>query len=197
MEPVANVRWDWLVNTIQFWERDGFRYVEVPWLVSKEAIEHTFKGQANPIFQGRYPVGSGEQSFLQMQMEGKLEPGKYITMTPCFREETHLSDITQPHFMKVELYVTLDITHNSAPHHKIAWFLARDAIYQMEKLIQFTKCEKNFEVLKTDEGYDAMFNGVEVGSYGIREHNGHQWLYGTGLAEPRFSTLVRKAMWVR
>jgi len=44
---------------------------------------------------------------------------------------------------------------------------------------------------RTAIGWDLNLYGQEIGSYGIRKLGGHHWVYGTGLAEPRFSTLVQ------
>jgi hypothetical protein len=30
-------------------------------------------------------------------------------------------------------------------------------------------------------------NDIEIGSYGMREYENFKWIYGTGMAEPRFS----------
>lgn len=38
---------------------------------------------------------------------------------------------------------------------------------------------------------DIVFRGIELGSYGIREHKYLKWVYGTGLAEPRFSNVLQ------
>ena len=47
--------------------------------------------------------------------------------------------------------------------------------------------------VKTDEGYDLEINGIEVGSYGARYHAKiGWWAYGTGLAEPRYTTAMNK-----
>ena len=53
-------------------------------------------------------------------------------------------------------------------------------------------CDREVERVKTAEGYDLQIGGVEVGSYGVRSHRGFKWAYGTGLAEPRFSTVARR-----
>jgi hypothetical protein len=48
------------------------------------------------------------------------------------------------------------------------------------------------EERSTSEGIDLYLNGIEVGSYGIRKHNSYQWVYGTGLALPRFDKALNK-----
>lgn len=45
---------------------------------------------------------------------------------------------------------------------------------------------------KVDYGYDLLLSGIEVGSYGFREYKNNKWIYGTGLAEPRFSQAFEK-----
>ena len=47
--------------------------------------------------------------------------------------------------------------------------------------------ESKIECVKTDEGYDLMMGGVEIGSYGERATQSNAWIYGTGIALPRFS----------
>ena len=47
-------------------------------------------------------------------------------------------------------------------------------------------------ILETDIGYDITINGEELGSYGIRKCEFLKWIYGTGCAEPRLSTLIKK-----
>ena len=44
----------------------------------------------------------------------------------------------------------------------------------------------------TDDGSDLItMAGVELGSYGRRNHGGLNWVYGTGVAEPRLSQCVK------
>ncbi len=42
-------------------------------------------------------------------------------------------------------------------------------------------------VEKTHLGYDLTIDGHEVGSYGERVVGNHRWVYGTGIADPRFT----------
>ena len=51
-------------------------------------------------------IGSAEQSFYQMLLDGALAPGKYVTCSPCFRNETEADWLHQKQFMKVELINT-------------------------------------------------------------------------------------------
>jgi hypothetical protein len=47
------------------------------------------------------------------------------------------------------------------------------------------------KIVTTSDGYDIEYNGVEIGSYGIRKTSFLEWIYGTGLAEPRFSRSLK------
>ena len=46
-------------------------------------------------------------------------------------------------------------------------------------------------VKETELGYDIEIKGHELGSYGIRECEFLKWIYGTGCAEPRLSSLIK------
>ena len=46
---------------------------------------------------------------------------------------------------------------------------------------------EDLKIIDTPEGYDIELYGIEIGSYGIRRVRGFSWIYGTMLAEPRFS----------
>jgi hypothetical protein len=50
-------------------------------------------------------------------------------------------------------------------------------------------------LVTTEDGLDVEIGGIEVGSYGTRLHEGFSWNYGTGLAEPRFSSALEEAPW--
>jgi len=50
--------------------------------------------------------------------------------------------------------------------------------------------KNDLDTIKTDNGYDITVKGIELGSYGIRECEFLNWIYGTGCAEPRLSKLI-------
>lgn len=190
MDIAPKINYFRLLRTIDHFTQMGYEYVEVPWLVSLEAIQATFPGNNNSCFQDKHVVGSGEQSFIQLMIEGKLPKGKYVTMTPCFRDEVELSPTRYLSFMKVEL---IDTTGDIA------------ALFGMTE-----ECKQWFEELqpnrvvevRTAEGYDLELNGVEIGSYGNRfyergmidtpDYQQFSWVYGTALAEPRFGVVANK-----
>jgi len=46
-------------------------------------------------------------------------------------------------------------------------------------------------IVKTEQGFDINYGNIEIGSYGIRSCSFLDWIYGTGLAEPRFSRALK------
>jgi len=163
----------------------GYKNIETPWLATPQAIRTTLpinkkmQETVNGVL-----VGSGEQGFIQQMISGDLVPGRFQTTTPCFRDEEVYNEMTRLYFMKVELI----------------WYMPEDPRAAFEKVINdalacFFKIGEpdTYDALRTDDGVDLMYNGIELGSYGIRQMNEHLWVYGTGLAEPRFTLALRSA----
>lgn len=167
-------------EALEFYEKYGFKYVDVPWVVDEEISLITKpSGLKDFPFKDKVLVASGEQSFLQMIKNGKLEPGKYSCVTPCFRDETIFSEYTKQYFTKVEL-INTEETNDFALWDMI-WGCLK--FFNINGVIATT--------VETNEGIDILANNVEIGSYGIRNHEKvGSWIYGTGLAEPRFSAVL-------
>lgn len=178
-----------LGQAVSEYKARGYRYVECPWVVNHDDVaqtcpdmERTFRlayGQdedrvhAWPVG-ADYLVGSAEQSFLSLE----LDPGYYVGVTPCFRWEYETSLLYQHMFMKVELFVNGE---NSDLGHVIA-----DA-YEVMSMLGNTR---DIKQTSTEEGYDLSLYGIEIGSYGERATEKQAWIYGTGLALPRFSVAL-------
>lgn len=178
-----------VARAIEAYEREGYKYVETPWYVGDEAVAATLpegkKGfdLGHPTLKLGKLVGSAEQGFLQMMLDGTLKPGFYQSAGPCFRDEQALDAQHHYSFFKLELINYLDPKEEFA----FARVMAHHADMVMWRL--FDK-EHEVKCVPTDAGYDLEINGVEVGSYGYREHAGHRWVYGTGLALPRATFAV-------
>lgn len=198
-----------LIDAIRYYERAGFKWLDVPWAVSRDAILLTRPPNitAEPmsyrvnygahflIDAGRdlYPVASAEQSFLQMQMDaiatGQRMTGSYVTMTPCFRNEPVIDEFHQPYFMKVEL-ISWDKTTEEDLSKMVAGARLLFENHLWVDVVNNTEPDpigiKAYDII-------THYSGIELGSYGIRnsERVG-KWLYGTGLAEPRFSQALEK-----
>ena len=177
------------------YERRGFKRIEAPWLVSSEISDLTrpkvvaqyvvHKEGGNVLGDGKQKafVASGEQSFLYMMAKGYLPKGSYQTITPCIRnemfDETHVK-----YFIKNELIITdfTPATKESALNDIMAAAMAffRSCVIDPAEVVH----------VDTDIGVDIEYHNIEIGSYGYRESMVGNWIYGTGLAEPRFSRLV-------
>lgn len=183
------IHWVLLGEAMKFYQNRGYKYVEAPWIVHNvmnmitcphEDFLMKIAGTNSSL------VGSAEQSFLSMQLNGKLPKGKYVSCSPCFRNETAADALHLPYFMKVELYQT-DKTEIDD-----MYALIQDA----EDFFHSTYSGNKKQGLKrvvTGEGVDIEINGIEVGSYGLRNFSSHKWIYGTGLALPRFSQALMAA----
>lgn len=168
--------------SIENYELYNFSRIESPWTVTpyisgltKPADKIDYKLEHNK----KVLVASGEQSFLYLYLKGFLPKGTYQTVTPCYRDE--IFDLTHTkYFLKNELIDTLHVNEDSlmAMINMCCMFFKKNLKYPGE-----------VKVIKTgDSSYDIEYKGVEIGSYGIRSCEFLEWIYGTGLAEPRFST---------
>lgn len=168
-------------RSIKFYESDSFQRIESPWTVTKD-ISGITKPKDKPDWEikgkNKVLVASGEQSFLYLYLKGFLPKGRYQTITPCFRDEVF--DLTHTkYFIKNELIITDYVNVESL----------NSLIESCKKFFE-SELNREIDIIKTEQGYDLEFEGVEIGSYGIRKCEYLEWVYGTGLAEPRFSTLL-------
>lgn len=174
------INWNLIPIVINEYLKLGYKYVEVPWFVDKESIFVTLPNGRSPfkVNENQYLAGSAEQSFLHLALRDKISSGKYVAATPCFRDDEE-DLLHHKHFFKVEL-IDLGLNYNvSAKNYHQMMNDARGV------LSQFTK--KSIVIQPTDDGCDLTLNGIEIGSYGKRNYKNINWVYGTGLAEPRFS----------
>jgi hypothetical protein len=175
-------------KAIAAYQRLGFEYIEVPWLVQRSSVEVTCPDQlrwfvldAPQGFRDHHLIASGEQSFIQL-LPTLVSGQPYVCCTPCFRDDS--GPHHYPWFMKVELIVpqpqhprdALGLVVTAA--QKVMYRIGRS---RPELKLMDGATREHFEL------YDLEINGLEVGSYGLRSIDDKMWAYGTGLAEPRFS----------
>lgn len=171
----------------RYYQSIGYNYMEVPWIISKEAnyitklISPNKDARDYETFAGQL-VASGEQSFIQLMLDEKMPIGKFFCVTPCFRDEITQNEITKEYFIKLELihYMNFEDCDLIIMTDDVKKFFYKYFHYD------------NISVLTTDMGYDIESlnknnQKIELGSYGVRSYKKHKWIYGTGLAEPRFS----------
>lgn len=181
-----------LHQAIQWWQEQGFYFVDLPWVVPKAFSDATRPEGSRDIttLHGSF-VASGEQSFLQLWDAGLLPAGApgYIGWTPCLRDDV-LDETHQHGFMKVEWFVPAE-PDEPAPQ----WSPRLHALLALQTAL-FRALARNtgrplaaplWRCLIGPEQVDLMVGGLEVGSYGRRNFNGRPYFYGTGLALPRFT----------
>jgi phenylalanyl-tRNA synthetase alpha subunit len=174
-----------LDSSIAFYKSFGFERIESPWAVSQSVINITKPKNIPDSFilnhNNKGLVASGEQSFLYLYLKGYLPKGRFQTITPCFRYDEYDS-LHSKQFIKNELIITkFDLSNKSTIENIV------DLAYKFFQKHGLT-CDK----VKTDDGFDLVYKGIEIGSYGYRECDFLSWVYGTGLAEPRFSNTRTK-----
>lgn len=170
-------------RSISFYEKHGFNRIESPWTVTKSISAITKPaGKIDWEITGKDKVlvASGEQSFLYLYLKGFLPKGKFQTVTPCFREEPFDKTHTK-YFVKNELIVTDDVSENTLL-----------SVVNLCKDFFESELKTLISVVKTEDGYDLEYDGIEIGSYGIRSCEYLSWIYATGLAEPRMTFVKNK-----
>ncbi len=186
-----------IAKALEFYRARGYIYQEdAPWMVDKAAYYATKppEAQADVIkvredgTNQKFLVASGEQSFIQLMLEG--QPLKRaICVTPCYRVERY-DALRRPAFMKAELINAHDVDDGHLMHmiHEAASFFE-----------QFFP----IRIIRTGVSggaptYDIIEKGtrIELGSYGIRritvDDKKLDWIYGTACAEPRLSTVIAR-----
>jgi hypothetical protein len=165
----------------QFYAQYGFTPAEVPWIVQHDTYFATKPTAAKPFATlGGYLVASAEQGFMQLIGKG-LERGRYQATTPCFRDEPSYDELHQPYFLKLELCMVepKDVYDELARMIRIA----QNYFEQFVTTKTVTLNDHHIDIVEAT-------TGIELGSYGIRSWNLRQIICGTGLAEPRLSTVL-------
>ena len=180
----APINWARLAAAVEFYQMRGYEYVEVPWAIDQERLmatcpteDHVMKINGEDCL-----IGSAEQGFITMG--NLITERRYVSCSPCWRKEPVYDQIHHGTFMKVELYMPFNPTY--ADRYSANKMLD-DAMDFFKSQVQFTDW---LSVVNTDQGQDIEYSGVELGSYGVRTFGGIGWVYGTGLAEPRFSSVI-------
>ncbi len=177
-----------IADAIEYYQDQGYELIDVPWTVPKQVLKITCKEDhmfEDNKYLDNYLVGSAEQSFLDLIKRAKLTYGKYCAVTPCFRNDVD-DKLHQKYFMKVELihylekFWTLEIDLETMIYDAKTFFSIHLPVNVVE-----TRDKRSYS------SYDIEHNGIELGSYGIRMHENIRWIYGTGLAEPRFSYALK------
>lgn len=189
-------------DSIDFYKTKGFVRVESPWTVTPEISNITKPEEAGVEWKiehnGKVLVASAEQSFLYLYLKEFLPFGSFQSVTPCFRFE-NFDQLHTKYFIKNELIVT----GNEVRQSKLIEIMKNATEFFKSKLSdkKITVVEtkpRNTSSMKEYMSYDIVveINGdqIELGSYGIRECSYLKWIYGTGCAEPRLSSIINNKL---
>lgn len=182
------VNWDLFKQAELYYKNRGFDFINVPICVSFESSQATKPpGVPERFHRGMdVYVASAEQSFIEMVTKGKLTKGKYSAITPCMRSESQLDDTHYEMFMKMELIV-VDSSHGD-------FELVLDSATEFFNSVLNPIGGKVHWEPQEDGSIDIVCSttGIELGSYGVRTmpNTNIKYVYGTGIAEPRTSTVM-------
>lgn len=175
-----------------FWQSRGYQAVSLPWITALAYTEATRPagGTEQPPLGPGYLVASGEQSFLQLADRGQLPPAKgYVGWSPCVRQEAGFDATHHLYFLKVELFVPA-----AGPEALLAVkeMLLGSVDFNAKELLASGHGLEGLEVCDVAPNqWDIQLAGIELGSYGLRQHFGIDYVYGTGCAEPRFTQALQ------
>ncbi len=181
-------------DAVAFYGARGYRAIDVPWLVGAAATTLTSPGWVRQFetWAGYLP-GSGEQSFLELRLRGDLADGRYVCVTPCYRDEQPVTALHRQTFLKVEI-ISLHTDDPSLPVPDSSFDAALNELggilTDAKEFMRVTGVDPSVTEQTNEQGhpgYDLVARGVELGSYGVRRFADFSWAYGTGVAEPRFS----------
>lgn len=182
----------WRLHTIlSYWKQRQYQYVALPWMAPEIVMAHTRPDNAatpEPRTNEGALVASGEQSFLWLDDQEQLDPtaAGFVGWTPCFRHEHAYDERHHHYFMKAELFVPV----YDDPRGCLDTLIANVTNSWRALAISEGRRDVLPECLTTGpDSMDLLVNGVELGSFGIRQRLSGRglYLYGTALAEPRWS----------
>jgi hypothetical protein len=169
-------------DAISFYQSRGYEYIEVPWIISKDAYYATKPPDSVDVSaMGGYLAASGEQGFLELLLAGQ-KITKAVCATPCFRHE-QWDKYHQPYFFKVELINTLSPMKGGG-----VMPLEKDATEFFSRYLKTRVSIVQEGATLVDIVSDRK--GIELGSYGKRYYKGIIWHFGTGVALPRLTQAI-------
>lgn len=172
-----NIDTNIIMEALSYYTSLGYKPIKAPYLVLPKYSEATSPDGKKDLqhIDGSVYVASAEQSFLQMMCEGSLKKGKYMALTPCYRDEELLDESHFNIFLKLELFSTNTEDFPSIVRNAKDFYNTQGVETYIDSLEPY------------QHDLISVLSGVELGSYGVRSVLGVEYSYGTGLAEPRFS----------
>lgn len=191
MQQQEIIDYSLLSKAIKYFSKKGFKQIETPWRVSKQAIEGTFNSSESFKADDKFLVGSAEQGFLELQLQDKLKGTQFMSVSPCFRNDIE-DYYHQQEFMKLELiyFSNYEIIKEEIQYQIIKRFVLNFIIKKLKiktSYIAILETKDNNSIYSED----ILINGIEYGSYGIRQFKDKYYIYGTGIALPRASKILK------
>jgi tRNA synthetases class II (D, K and N) len=192
-----------LADSISFYESKGFKRIESPWTVTSQTSGITKPDGCKDFTikeKNKVLVASGEQSFLYLYTKGFLPKGMFQTITPCFRDEP-FDAFHMKYFLKNELIITDDITDERLQYMVdcAREFFRKYCLRRRPPEFYEPTCEGHVDDVKIKPWseykprcFDLEYEGIELGSYGRRRCDYLEWIFGTGVAEPRLTRVLQK-----
>lgn len=184
---MPHIDWGLLSQAQQYYQK-YFNYQETPFAVPT-AYNALTKPHFDPSFflskgifqeQEHELVGSAEQGFIYLALNQQLKSDRLFSISPCFRTE-NFDELRHPWFMKLELF------HLASSIEDVLKIV--DIAHEFFNQVH----SGQYSIIKTsDISWDILLNNIEIGSYGLRvlKEQNLTFVYGTGLALPRFSQAV-------
>lgn len=178
-------------RVLSYWKGKSYEQVALPWMAPEIAMGKTRPEDActpEPQTHEGALVASAEQSFLWLESKNELNPGAvgHIGWTPCFRHEKKYDALHHHYFMKAELFVIVQ----DDPWGRLEEMMSNVSNSWRAIAILEGRVDLIPEMKSTGaDSFDLMVEGIELGSYGVREllNDRGLYLYGTAIAEPRWS----------
>lgn len=180
-----------LAKAVKYFGKKGFTQIEVPWRVQKEAINSTFDSSLSFKSDDKFLIGSAEQGIIQLILEDKIKGNQIMSVSPCFRNEKE-DYYHQQEFMKLEL---MYLSYHEISAEDFQFNYIRNTV--IDFITKELRIKKEDIVIKETNNEssvyseDILINGVEYGSYGIRYFKNKYYIYGTGIALPRVSKILK------
>ena len=198
---MSKIDYNLISQSIFYYQLHGFKYIDVDWLVdlgvgkltlpeNKQQYCITPKGDTQKAL-----VGSGEQSFLQKIKDNKLDFGKYVSVTACFRDDK-IDGLHQTYFMKTELFVYNTLVNLKKEYPNVV-NICLDFFEQYVPVKIKPMTPRDDECVQCCDIVTEK-DDIELGSYGIATNvlneNKIYWIYATGMSTSRlnivYSTII-------
>ncbi len=186
-----------LYKAVKYFGKNGFTQIEVPWRVSKEAINCTFDSNLSFKSDDKFLIGSAEQGLIELILNNQLNSSMIMSVSPCFRNEKE-DYYHQQEFMKLELMylsnseITNDYVNFKIFRQIVLGFLTKELRINASDIV-IKETDDNISLYSED----ILINGIEYSSYGIRTINGKYYIYGIGIALPRASKILAEVIKVK